>query len=395
MARAIERGMMSSKHGNGEGSVFRRHSKGCPPAVDGERPEHKCHAPWRAQITTTDATGKRRLKSADRPTKAEAQEALRLMQADAGRGITRDRRRTVGSWLDEWIDDICEARPPTKDGYRKHARMIQTTIGGIRLAELQPADVRSMHRELARRGLGGTTVHHAHALLRAALNGAVEDRMLDWNPAAVVKAPALAVRQYEQPTEDEARAIRAAARDPREMARVGVAFLALRPSEILALRWDGVHEDADVPHLVISGSLRPVRGGGMQLYPPKTAGSAAPIPLPAWTAESLRMWRIGSGGAGYVFGKPGAPDTPMRTEADNAWWHRLCQRAGVRADLPRYGIRGYVATAVERSGASPRVTADTLRHASANTALRHYIAATPRPQVLAVLEAVIDEARDS
>ncbi len=373
-------------------SVFRACSKryGCPPAAGKppRRPEHKCYAPWRAQVTVTSPGGKRRVTSRDCSTKREAQAAERDLRKDADRGIVRDRRRTVESWVAEWVDDICTARPSTKDGYRKHARLIASTIGAVPLDVLAPADIRAMHRELAKRGLSGTTVHHAHALLRTALKAAVEERLIDWSPVSVVGAPSMDVHHFQQPTAAEARAIMAGPRDARELARVAVAFLALRPpSEVLGLRWDDVHEAEG--WLAVRQVARPVRGQGIVLMSPKTRRSSDPIPLPAWTASALAVWRAESGGIGFLFPGPD-PETVMRPEMDNGWWHEYLAHCGVRPNLPRYGIRGAVASDLLRRGVDPRTLADTLRHARVSTSYEHY-AQAGRPEVLAALESVVGE----
>lgn len=381
--------MAGRKGPSGEGSVYRDHDNTCPaPGVDGVRPEHKCTRPWVAQVYYRDPTGKRRRRSRSCPTQREAQAALRTMRREAERGITRARRYTLSEWITEYVDEVLgdSIRGRTRDGYRSHARYIAATIGGLPLEQVQPADVRSMQRALKARGLGGTTRAHVHSLLRSALKRAVAERLIEWNPADVVDPPTMSVKHFEQPTEEEARALISAAATPRELARVAVAWLALRPSEVLALLWEDVHEDADpTPHLAVTGSAVPVKGRGMVRDEPKTERSKAPVPLPAWTAEALRMWRIESGGTGYVF--PGAdPGRPMRIEADRKWWLAYCERAGVRP-LPRYGIRGAVASQLTRAGASPRVIADTLRHSTPDTAQKSYVTTVPR-QVLEALESV-------
>ena len=376
---------------NGDGGVVQVHNRACPPPVDGKRPEHQCHGPWVARIPVTGPDGKVRRESmrGKGGTQKEAYECLRELRRRRDIGIRRPRNYTLSEWVAEYlVIKADEVRPTTVEEYQRTARYIDSTIGGIPLEQVQPADVRTLNRELTKRGLRGTTRNHAHSLLRAALNRAVEERLIEWNPASVVKAPHLDVQHATQPTEAELAAIRGAVSGVRELARLAVACLALRPAEVLSLEWHEIHEDAEPPYLQVGGSMRAVKGVGLVKFDPKTDRSAAPVPLPRWVAEALRMWRIESGGEGYVFCRPGHPDVPTRSERDYRWWKDLLQRAGVRPDIDRYGMRGFVASAFDRSGASPRVTSDALRHAKVSTTMEHY-AQTIEPQMAGAFEAVI------
>ena len=102
---------------------------------------------------------------------ATQEEAQR--KADAAK---QQRRRTgqaptVRDWLAEWLQlRRDQVRPQTWLSYEAHARLhIVPAIGPVRLDALTPEHLDRLHTELARK-VGGTTAHHVHMTLSAALN---------------------------------------------------------------------------------------------------------------------------------------------------------------------------------------------------------------------------------
>lgn len=72
----------------------------------------------------------------------------------------------------------------TWQDYRYHIEAnISSVIGGITLGDLKPRDVDQWLKSLRDRGLGNRTVEYAQAVLRRALQFAVEWEIIDRNPA--------------------------------------------------------------------------------------------------------------------------------------------------------------------------------------------------------------------
>ncbi len=373
---------MGKRRARGEGSVFQLHGPDCPPSIDGRRPEHRCHGRWRAQVKLPNG----KAKTATRPTMKAAREALRDMHRKMDAGIEL-RSDTLASWMERWITDIKpyegRTRQATLDEYRSLAeRYILPIIGNVPIDQLSADHVHQLHREMrqlpvkngrggvVRYGLSPTTINHAHSVLRSALMRAVDERRIAYNPAQVVRPPAVSTETRKaQPSMDELRRIRDSARTARELSRVLVAFLGLRQGEALALDWADVHEGAAGPHLVVSHSLRAVRGQGLVLQAPKTLSSTARVPLDRATAEALRLWRIESGGIGFVF--PSSVGGALQPSRDYRLWQELVARAGVR-HITLHSVRSALASHLNAMGLSPRVVADALRHANPDTAQRIY-----------------------
>ncbi len=325
----------------------------------------------------------------------EAQAALaNLREAGAKPTIT------MGEWIDEWMESARHdgrRSPDTIDGYEwLAARYITPILGKVLLADIGAEHVRELHKRLRawpvkdrrgkiiRRGVSDTQIGHVHSVLRQVLQQAQEERRIAWNPAAVVRPPQPDSTHHPQPTADDVPKLAAACTSVRDLARVLAAFHGLRPCEVLGLRWEDVHEDDEVPCLVVAHDAISRHGEGMVLRATKTARSQAPVPLTAACASALRMLRHESGGVGMVF--PGVTPTSIcRPEADRKRLYRLCDAAGVPRF--RYGARGTVASVMVADRAAPRLIADTLRHAQVSTAQEWY-AQTASAQVLAELEAV-------
>ena len=82
---------------------------------------------------------------------------------------------TLRDWLAEWLTrKRATVRPQTYFAYEAHARLhIVPAIGDVRIDRLTPSHIDTLHASLARR-VSGTTAHHVHMTLKAALNGAAK-----------------------------------------------------------------------------------------------------------------------------------------------------------------------------------------------------------------------------
>ncbi|MEV0623525.1 tyrosine-type recombinase/integrase [Nonomuraea sp. NPDC050404] len=128
-----------------------------------------------------------------------------------------NRHITVAEWLEEFLKRKRSIEATTKRSYESHVRLyLNPYLGEIRLDRLRVSDLAGMFDAIEefndiiaaerasgdpsrvasvryRRPVGPTTLHRIRATLRHALNIAIsQDRLLDFNPAAVVElAPAV------------------------------------------------------------------------------------------------------------------------------------------------------------------------------------------------------------
>jgi integrase len=125
--------------------------------------------------------------------------------------------------------------------------------------------------------------------LRAAVEDAMREEILDRNVAKLVRVPTPPRIEREPLGVEEVRAFLKSTRDERLHAMFVVfALLGLRRSEVLGLRWDDV--DLEGGHLSIRRGLQRI-DGKLLVLPPKTARSRRTVPLPAVVTAKLREHR--------------------------------------------------------------------------------------------------------
>jgi integrase len=176
-----------------KGSVHKRCS--CPPAYSSAGKRLACkkdHGSWSYVVDLGRIDGKRRQeKRGGFRTRAEAEEALANVLKALGDGThAHDGRRTVGEWLDEWIEAKVAAglRPTTERSYRQHIRdHLKPQLGHVRLRDLRPTHVTAMLRTV---NAGPVSVRRVHGTLRSALASALKVQLVAFNAAANLELPA-------------------------------------------------------------------------------------------------------------------------------------------------------------------------------------------------------------
>ena len=240
---------------------------------------------WRVAVTMADGT--RRFRRAR--TEREADRALaELLEA---RAMDLDpTRQTLGDYLASWIEGLegarnARLRPRTVEHYRlavdKH---IVPALGHLRLAALT---ARRIQAWIDANPAAPRTVAHHHAVLRRALNVAVRQRILPYNPALAVELPSVEGDVANPLTLAEARALLAATTDDRMGPLWRLALVTgLRAGELLGLAWDDLEGD----RVTVRHQLQRL-GGAWVRTPPKAARRVVTIALDAETAAVMEKHR--------------------------------------------------------------------------------------------------------
>lgn len=272
-------------------------------------------------ITGRKARVHRRL----RGTKSEVRRTLHRIKAERLNGITADAENlTVSAFMDTYLSNreaLGELETNTARGYRGYVRRwVEPFIGACTVKDLKPLAIESWYREAAKAGASGTTINHAHKLMKMAYRKAVRDGLALSNPFELVSAPKKDTRKRGYLEPDEAgRLLRildseigftgfAAA------VRAGLATGARR-GEVLALQWADV--DFKSGTVRIWKSLVQVDGAKRQgrqakaVKTPKTESGNRTVTLDAGSLQWLSRWKREQKSELAALGVVQVPRTPV------------------------------------------------------------------------------------
>ena len=270
-------------------------------------------------------------------------------------------------------------------------RHVEPVIGQLQLGKVKPADVQRVVLAMQEKGLSASTTRSTYAALRSALDDAMSNGLIAFNPVVRVKRPKVAkADDIKSLSIEQARALVDAASTnqrnrPDEEPRYGRAvrlllLTGLRRGELLALRWSDV--DLERAEATVRGSL--VRqGGALVVSTPKTAGSRRTVALSpsavallkaqksAQAADKLKAANIWED-SGLIFttetGAPVDPRNLLRAVATAARAAELPDWVGVHTLRHTYAtqalLNGVPIHVVSRSlgHSSIAITADTYGH---------------------------------
>lgn len=274
-----------------------------------KRPEEATSTPGiyrrggRYVVRVKDARGRSLKRSA--PTLKAAQILKSALVADITRGEYKPQAGILfGAYADTWLATYRGRtskgiRPATIAGYKAmidtHARPY---FGRMKLAEIEPADVRAYAQHLVSKGLKRNTIRLALSPVKLILATAVEDGLVRSNVATGVRFVA-EKHEHDKPAAERALTTEQAQRLLRhvpERRRLLVEFLlqsGLRIGEAVGLRWS----DADLGALRVHVRRSYYRG---TMNPPKSRYGARSVPISRDMAR--RLWQARNGAA---------DDTPM------------------------------------------------------------------------------------
>jgi len=354
------------KRGNGEGSITRR--------KDGL---------YVARYTVQTATGSKR-KALYGKTRSEVAAKLLKALADRESGLMFDAdNMTVGEYLARWLSDSVRGTVRIST-FERHEQIVRahlvTAFGRLKVKNLTPAHVRSLHREKLEDGLAPATVRKIHSTLHKALSQAVADGLIPRN-AADVKAPRPAPDEMRPLSEAEARTFLDAARvaeDRFEALYVLAITTGLRRGELLGLRWD----DADLDRGTLRVGRALVREGGRWVVgETKTKRGRRRVNLTPRTVAALKAHRkrqleqrVRLAGLyedqGLIFASENG--TPLNPEnLVKRSFKPLLKRAGL-PEIRFHDLRHTCATLLLGRGVHPKIVQELLGHATIAMTLDTY-----------------------
>jgi integrase len=354
--------------GNGAGTVYTRKNK-----------EGKITG-YRGSYFTPD--GKRRYVSAKR--KTECERKLRDAMTDADRGLVFDAtNQSVSEYMTRWLEDFAKANlaSRTYHNYKLQIREhIVPALGKMKLAKLDTPNIQALYTAKLQDGLKPASIRYIHAVLRCALEKAVELRLIARNPAASARPPKLRQEEITPLNVEQAQVLLEGAKVDRfECLYVLSLTCGLRMGESLGLKWPDI--DLGAGTLRVHRQVQRVReGGGLVFSEPKNA-SRRTIDLSQRALEALRSHRkrqieqqLGAGAKwqdnDLVF------TTTIGTAVDaqnvvNRHFKPMLRRAGL-PDIRWHDLRHTCATLLLSRGTHPKYVQQLLGHASIQLTLDRY-----------------------
>ena len=317
----------AGRKANGEGSVYRR-------------PNGR----WAGQCYVTLTDGRRVRRAVYGKTVREVERKFsELLRGRGGRSPLTPADLTLESYLREWLTQIVAQTGPAEHAERRTGSRRNVTSsriwGGSKLASLvgpRPAAVPRLAP--AARSRGSRTIGYVHATLRAALEDAVREELIDRNVAKLVRVPAPAEGRAR--AADRRRGPDAPEGDTRSPAlRVVRGVGAAGPASQRGSRPEWEDVDLEAGSLQIRRGLQRMDGQPGDDCRPRPPGRGAPSRCPACREALARApgrGRRRSGGAGReVAGLGFVFTTPIGTPIDP----RNCTRVGAGRRWSRPGVR--------------------------------------------------------
>ena len=332
------------------------------------------------------------------------------------RGAMVSDNPTVGDFCDRWLRDYVMPflRPKTYQNYEMHVRLrIKPALGTVKLKRLTASQVQRLYRDMKDARLGGTkagakpspvsdaTIHGCHRVLRAALEQAVAEGIIEDNPASKCKPPKPTKFQPVILNDSEIEQFLNAARDNRLFALFEMALrTGMRMGELLGLKWKDV--DWEAKTVRVDRTLQDLHApiahelGKEALHLAdyaKSDDSLRLVLLPDSTVNALKRHRTRQNleklrygpnynDQGLIFAnKWGGLLNPRNTTRRIV--KRICKAAGL--DPARFhDLRHTHFQGLADAGVSPRGIADRAGHADPGFSMRTYTHRTATTQQPAV-----------
>ncbi|HEX3329180.1 MAG TPA: tyrosine-type recombinase/integrase [Gaiellales bacterium] len=250
-------------------------------------------AEWLRLLATAGAEAHVWVAGGDSLRIAEVKAKRAAFETDVARGEWRDQSRlTFSAYAEDWVDTFAGRtargiRPETRADYKRNLERNGTKFfGRMRLAEIEPRDIRRFVAAMQARGVSANTVRLAVAPVRALLATAVEDGVIRSNPCAGIRLSSSRVDPDEDAggaralTHEEYTKLLAKLPDEWRLLIRTLGETGLRIGELLALTWS----DVDLGTRRVHVRRRVYRG---KLGPPKSRYGRRSVPVTRDLAQSL------------------------------------------------------------------------------------------------------------
>ena len=254
--------------------------------------------------------------------------------------------------------------------YQRHAK---EHIGKIAIGDLNRMDIIDLCDKMERKGVGNATIRYVYRIIRAAMNSAIEDEIIEKNPA-IGKLVCPKEKKKEKRTltmEELAYVIACSDREPlfwRIMTHLLVRT-GCRRGELLGVRWEDV--DFLKRKISIKHSVSYVPGQPVFLKETKTESSEREIPISDEDLALLQMFKEEKE-HGFVFHGDLGDETMMHPDAVTRYYRRFCDKYDIETFSPHSLRRSLTTQMIVGMGVDPKTVQLILGHSSLTTTLSYY-----------------------
>ena len=317
-------------------------------------------------------------------TKAECLERLEKLKAVGSTAVRKcTPAMTFGEWMDFWYQTYCKntLKKSTQTTYEEriykqiipkigHHPLNKVTTGTLdRFYAHLKADGRLVKRDIYGTGLANSVIRSIHAHCRAALEKAVEEKLIRQNPAIGCKLPPKKTPEMKILTPEAMQKLlyQAQIEGFYEMFMLDLAT-GLRRGEIVGLQWKDI--DFETGTLSVTKQVRYVKKE-LVIEPPKTKASERSIILPPPVLEMLKEYRKMVNSI-WLFPSPVKDeDVPRDPSACRKALARILKHAGCE-HVPFHAMRHTFASNAFHYGMDVKTLASTIGHESVETTLNVY-----------------------
>ena len=367
------------RRGNGEGSIYKRKS-----------------GSWTAQAYVTLQNGSRKRVGITAKSNEEVKKKLRNLMEQENRNVPyAEKNWTVGSYLDYWLDNVQakKIRETTMASYKTMVRChIKPAMGGRKLKELNPYDVRHALEIMEKQGCSNQTRVKCMKVLSACLNNAMREELIFRNVALIVEKPAYRPKQtLIWTTEQSSAFIQTVKEHPQYLAFLLFLTYGMRRGEVLGLRYSDIDFENNLIH------VRQQVGrvdGSIKAWELKTDSSRRALPLVYFIHDAIVRHAKIKGIEMPPFStvsEPSLQDTIIRSKAGTPLEPRNLTRCfdslTAKAGLPRikiHAMRHIAATILKDLGVPLKDIQLILGHANISTTIKVYQHGTLETQRMAI-----------
>ena len=315
--------------------------------------------------------------------KSDARAFLSRVRTDIERGKWKNPKtvsaETFEVYAETWITERSNSkgqplRPKTSTEYRRHVAKGLAEFAGDKLSAITPARVRTWHA--ARMKVGPTTAGAEARVLRAIMNTAVEDGIIEVNPVPSKLTKSKTGKTFRPPTLEELAILHDQMDDRYKLAVLIAAYGGLRLSEWRALRRRDLALINGRYVIDVHRQAQYVTGQGWIVGAPKSDRGIRMVTLPTWMTEPVTehlSHRVGGFPDSLVFAPRGRSEYFHDSDFAKTW-NRARNAAGVRGVVREQDLRSFGGShLMGTAGASLFETRDFLGHSESTVTERHYV----------------------